>query len=279
MAVYVTASVGKNGRNQFQDVMNMQNMLNGFIIQGHLNPITMMVADGMVGKKTIKAIKTFQNLYLGLRNPDGRIDPGGKTLDALNSGVKAPTFRGGGGGVSGGGATREWAIALRSIKNGSAEFSLLNRATAEIKKLVVRNSAIGAIAVNKSFRESWVTFKTFLETNFDNIHGSQASFSKPSQLNYMLGFAAFGSIPVLPFPNLMGPPPSGPVPIPYPIVGTTSPARCDSLMGCQLGLGTTHWGSASVVPILPYADPKFQMNPMSGLAVVPSQTKVLLLAP
>jgi hypothetical protein len=53
--------------------------------------------DGQCGGGTIEAIKNFQR-SIGMANPDGRIDPGGKTSRALAGGASAPSLRNDSGG-------------------------------------------------------------------------------------------------------------------------------------------------------------------------------------
>lgn len=80
----LSASVGEGGKNVKADVMLVQQLL----IKNHGQSIT---ADGDCGPKTIAAIKDFQAKKVGLAKPDGRIDPGGKSWNALNSTAAAPT--------------------------------------------------------------------------------------------------------------------------------------------------------------------------------------------
>jgi peptidoglycan hydrolase-like protein with peptidoglycan-binding domain len=69
----IKASVGKGGTNAKADVIVVQTLLKG---KGY--PITV---DGDCGNKTIAAIADFQTKKFG--KADGRIDPGGKTFQAL----------------------------------------------------------------------------------------------------------------------------------------------------------------------------------------------------
>jgi peptidoglycan hydrolase-like protein with peptidoglycan-binding domain len=70
-----SASVGAGGKNAKADVELIQTMLTSINIDP--GPI-----DGAIGSKTIGAIRTFQDTYL-YSNPDGRIDVGGSSWDAL----------------------------------------------------------------------------------------------------------------------------------------------------------------------------------------------------
>lgn len=73
-------SVGKNGVNKSSDVKLIQRLLN------RKDPdIFKLSPDGVIGPKTIKAIGRFQVQYVGMRGPDFRIDPGGRTLRKLTS--------------------------------------------------------------------------------------------------------------------------------------------------------------------------------------------------
>lgn len=79
-SVFINQSVGHAGVNQSRDVQVMQAQLNAQMP----SVLTKLVVDGKSGPVTIAAIRSFQKLVVGLRNPDGRIDPSGKTLIALN---------------------------------------------------------------------------------------------------------------------------------------------------------------------------------------------------
>ena len=47
----------------------------------------MLAADGVVTVDTILTIQSYQSKIVGAANPDGRIDPGGKTWKALDAGT------------------------------------------------------------------------------------------------------------------------------------------------------------------------------------------------
>lgn len=80
---FITHSVGKNGTNNDEDVKSIQIRLCRWIMEGKLPNVAMLAVDGDCGAATKKAIGAFQKLYLGTSNPDCRVDPNGKTLDAL----------------------------------------------------------------------------------------------------------------------------------------------------------------------------------------------------
>jgi len=91
MAFTLTASVGQGGKNtKPADNAWVQMSLNKFIVPGCLGKLKPLTPDGIIGPKTIAAIKTFQRGIVGFRNPDGRVDPGGATLAALDGPVKWP---------------------------------------------------------------------------------------------------------------------------------------------------------------------------------------------
>ncbi len=87
---FINQSVGKNGRNVKEDVMSIQIRLNRWIMESKLPSVPMLAVDGNCGAQTHKAIGAFQKLYIGMNNPDCRIDPGGRTLDTLFQSLISP---------------------------------------------------------------------------------------------------------------------------------------------------------------------------------------------
>ena len=79
----IRRSVGRSGVNQRQDVLVAQNLLNGHIHA--LAPSAALEPDGKIGQLTRNAIVRFQRNVLHMVSPDGRIDPDGRTLRALNA--------------------------------------------------------------------------------------------------------------------------------------------------------------------------------------------------
>lgn len=77
MAILITSSVGKDGINKKPDVKKIQAALN------IVYPSLALAIDGICGPKTIRRIEKFQRRFM--QKPDGRIDPGGRTLKRLNS--------------------------------------------------------------------------------------------------------------------------------------------------------------------------------------------------
>ena len=78
----ISGSVGRGGSNFPQDTKTIQQLLNQAMrgVPG-FQPLKV---DGMVGPKTIGAIDLFQRQVLRWAQTDGRVDPNGKTLQALN---------------------------------------------------------------------------------------------------------------------------------------------------------------------------------------------------
>jgi hypothetical protein len=83
----ITASVGRRGVNREPDVRVVQELLNRHVATLGLQPLSV---DGRVGTNTIAALETFQRRTVGMANPDARVDPGGRTLAALNGEPGSP---------------------------------------------------------------------------------------------------------------------------------------------------------------------------------------------
>ena len=76
--------------NRGSDVQAVQDMLNRHVRRMGLTPL---VEDGHCGPRTLEAIRRFQVQVMGLRMPDARVDPDGRTLRALGGpagGLPAP---------------------------------------------------------------------------------------------------------------------------------------------------------------------------------------------
>lgn len=77
----ITASVGQGGVNNHDDVQIVQKLLNkNTHLVGTLGPVP---EDGNIDATTLSAIFAFQRDILRFANPDGRIDPGGRTFRVL----------------------------------------------------------------------------------------------------------------------------------------------------------------------------------------------------
>jgi peptidoglycan hydrolase-like protein with peptidoglycan-binding domain len=75
----IVASVGRGGLNRTEDVLLVQALLNRHI-QAPQRPL---VVDGVMSSRTIAAIEDFQRRVVNIHRPDGRIDPGDRTMAAL----------------------------------------------------------------------------------------------------------------------------------------------------------------------------------------------------
>lgn len=87
MAKKISGSVGKGGKNKPADVRIVQELLNANISK--ITPLRSLVVDGDVGPKTVNVIEEFQRRVVGMTRPDGRVDPGGRTITSLHGGTTA----------------------------------------------------------------------------------------------------------------------------------------------------------------------------------------------
>lgn len=78
----ISASVGVGGSNREQDVSIVQMLLN-FVRRDRGVPRDQLDVDGVLGPKTLAAIKEFQKRFC--RVVDGRVEPNHETLTQLNS--------------------------------------------------------------------------------------------------------------------------------------------------------------------------------------------------
>lgn len=77
----INSSVGRNGVNAPDDAKVVQRLLN---LQD-LAPLQSLTVDGQVGDLTIGAIRHFQEKIVGLKHPDGLVEPGGRSWRALTA--------------------------------------------------------------------------------------------------------------------------------------------------------------------------------------------------
>ena len=78
----IQRSVGWGGTNVAQDVVTVQYLLN-CVPSRKGGPFPELAVDGLVGPKTIGAIRKFQHAAFG--HADGRVDPGQRTLQTLQA--------------------------------------------------------------------------------------------------------------------------------------------------------------------------------------------------
>lgn len=81
----IRSSVGQRGVNQAADVLVVQQLLNRQTNRAYT--YGQIDVDGLVGSQTVGAITNFQRTVVKFSNPDGRVDPGGRTLTALLQGA------------------------------------------------------------------------------------------------------------------------------------------------------------------------------------------------
>jgi hypothetical protein len=79
---------GQSG-NAMADVIGVEMHLNLFIWSGNLKGVKPLFTMGVMNDEFIKVIKAFQKQVVGSSNPDGRVDPNGKTLKFLNGPLDA----------------------------------------------------------------------------------------------------------------------------------------------------------------------------------------------
>ncbi|MEM6972887.1 MAG: peptidoglycan-binding domain-containing protein [Pseudomonadota bacterium] len=84
----IVGSVGRKGDNRPADVALVQARLNLMAPPARKT----LSVDGRNGPNTMRAIEDFQEKVVGSRKPDGRVDPGGRTLRHLNQMTSAAVW-------------------------------------------------------------------------------------------------------------------------------------------------------------------------------------------
>ncbi len=77
----ISGSVGRNGGNAASDVKTVQLLLN--LDAATFAAELSLAVDGVMGDETASAIESFQANAMGLPTPDGQVEPGSPTLEAL----------------------------------------------------------------------------------------------------------------------------------------------------------------------------------------------------
>jgi len=83
MARELVESVGLEGVNRREDVLTVQVLLNK-VPQSYGRPDPPLVVDGICGPRLISAIRGFMARQFGLQNAGSTIEPGQRTMEALN---------------------------------------------------------------------------------------------------------------------------------------------------------------------------------------------------
>lgn len=95
--ISISGSVGRVARNKYADTKKVQWLLNVAKLRlAEVNRRVLNYAplkeDGLCGPRTCAAIAECQRAFVGFKQPDKRVDPGGRTLRMLNALIKgAPT--------------------------------------------------------------------------------------------------------------------------------------------------------------------------------------------
>lgn len=89
MGKTISASVGFGGANRTADVRTIQELLNG-VAAAKGGPLPPLDVDGACGPLTVEAIRRFQTARFG-PPVDARVDPGQRTLEALNGASTSPS--------------------------------------------------------------------------------------------------------------------------------------------------------------------------------------------
>lgn len=79
--MYINQSVGLGAKNQPNDVMFVQELLNLYAVEDRRMPT--VTVDGKFGKNTKTAIYNFQLFIVKLKTPDSKIDPNGRCEKTL----------------------------------------------------------------------------------------------------------------------------------------------------------------------------------------------------
>jgi len=77
MTIVINGSVGAGGNNAKSDTRKIQKLLS------EIFPLHSLIVGGDCGPKSIRRIKRFQKRFMA--EPDGRVDPAGRTLRLLNT--------------------------------------------------------------------------------------------------------------------------------------------------------------------------------------------------
>lgn len=161
--IFIKGKVGHLGANAADDVMAVQRQLNDHMMP----PRQKLTVDGKCGPKTIAMIRDFQKGVCGFSNPDGRVDPGGKTLMALNNPGSAGIWaRMSIAPVPGGGGAPSQPGAGGSVGGGGAHSGLSPQEQANLDKLrAAANGGEPGLAADPAAKQGLLDFLNFVVNN------------------------------------------------------------------------------------------------------------------
>jgi hypothetical protein len=145
MTLQIVGSVGKGGANRLDDVKTVQVLLNANL--GRLMPLQRLPEDGRSTPALIGAIEEFQRRVAKFHVADGRVDPHGRTLAALNANA-AP-------GPLNGAADLETSLGL--LKNEFANFGGRFIQDGAVRQGYMRQTAELANAMREEVRSGRLT--------------------------------------------------------------------------------------------------------------------------
>lgn len=125
--VTIGSAVGVGGANVRADVVEIQKGLNRVPVQQG-GPVSPLVVDGWCGQLTISSIRRFQEIQFPSWHPDGRIDPGQKTIQRLNALQTGPAAPSAGGEVE--------------VRGVELAYSSIPETLARVNRAIVRLSSV-----------------------------------------------------------------------------------------------------------------------------------------
>jgi len=127
----ISASVGEGGVNKKQDVLTVQKLIN--TVAKHLKSRIKLAEDGVIGPKTIGAIKAIQLEIVKMMRPDGVVDPNGKTIRVLRAKHKSSS--------------------QLLISYGENARKVLSPYTINILKLIMNFAEVNSICISSTHRQ------------------------------------------------------------------------------------------------------------------------------
>jgi hypothetical protein len=148
----INATVGRGGANRPDDVKTIQTLLNQNIAK--LVPLMPVTVSGTCDPQTILMIEEFQRRVLLTSTPDGRVDPGGRTLKALSGAGTAPSTPDGEPTLEGNTLPAPAAKVLKEILKAAglsrARVTSVSRTPAEQARVMYENCVSKGVQFNKN---------------------------------------------------------------------------------------------------------------------------------